>query len=64
MTFAEYFAEEWQRTLEAVQVPGMPDASWDRKAAWLVWQSRPTAQQVADSLRLLLPIPRQSNGQG
>lgn len=36
--FLEFFAGEWQRRLEAVRIPDMRDASWDRKAAWLLWQ--------------------------
>ena len=27
----------WDRLLEAVEIPGMPSASWDRKAAYLLW---------------------------
>lgn len=35
--FEKFFAGEWQHRLEQVEIPGMPDASWDRKAAWLLW---------------------------
>lgn len=35
--FEKFFTDEWQRRLEAVEIPGMPHASWDRKAAWLLW---------------------------
>ena len=35
---------EWDRLLASVQVPGTPDASWDRRAAWLLWTAcRPIA---------------------
>lgn len=40
---------EWDRLLKSTQVPGMPDASWDRRAAWLVFNGRP------DPLASLLP---------
>lgn len=35
--FEKFFAGEFQRRLEQTTVPGMADASWDRKAAWLLW---------------------------
>lgn len=44
--FEEFFADAFQRQLEAVRIPAdawaTPPAepggeSWDRKAAWLVW---------------------------
>lgn len=35
--FAEFFAGEWQRLLEAVVIPGMDGPSWDRRAAYLLW---------------------------
>ena len=38
--FVRFFGVEFQRELDATQIPGMPDASWDRKAAWLLWCSR------------------------
>lgn len=38
--FVAFFATEFQRELEATQVPGMADASWDRKAAWLLFVER------------------------
>ena len=49
--FVTFFADEWQKLLETTQVPGMPDASWDRRAAWLLWCARkPPAS-------LLPPVP-------
>lgn len=36
--FLKFFAGDWQALLEAVDVPGMAGASWDRKAAWLYWE--------------------------
>jgi hypothetical protein len=35
--FVKWFGGDFQRRLEATVVPGMADASWDRKAAWLLW---------------------------
>lgn len=49
--FVAFFAGDWQRLLEATEVPGMQGASWDRRAAWLVWCARkPPAS-------LLPPVP-------
>ena len=38
-TFDEFFQGAFQRALGAVHVPGAPDASWDRKAAYLLWRA-------------------------
>lgn len=42
--FERFFAGEnyqgnsdWDRLLRSTEVPGMPGASWDRRAAWLVF---------------------------
>lgn len=35
-----FFGGEFQKELAAVEIPGMPDASWDRKAAWLLLAER------------------------
>lgn len=35
--FIAFFAGPFQRQLEAVEIPGMAGASWDRKAAYLLW---------------------------
>lgn len=35
--FLRFYHGEWQEMLEAVEVPDMPDCSWDRKAAYLFW---------------------------
>ena len=43
--FVEFFSGDyksnsrWDVLLESVEIPGMPDASWDRKAAYLLWQA-------------------------
>lgn len=47
---------EWDRLLRSVQIPGMPDASWDRRAAWLVFNGfNPTVDTIPDPLASLLP---------
>lgn len=35
--FVKFFAGDWQRMLEAVEVPGMEKPSWDRRAAYLLY---------------------------
>ncbi|QDP64129.1 MAG: hypothetical protein Unbinned2301contig1004_55 [Prokaryotic dsDNA virus sp.] len=35
--FIRFFDGDWAKRLAAVEIPGMPHASWDRKAAWLLW---------------------------
>lgn len=35
--FIAFFAGPFQRLLEGTDVPGMAGASWDRKAAYLLW---------------------------
>ncbi len=37
--FLTWFDTVWSEMLRAASVPGMPTASWDRKAAWLLWQA-------------------------
>lgn len=36
--FLRFFTLEYQDKLSRVHIPGMEDASWDRKAAWLLWR--------------------------
>lgn len=51
--FIEFFAGDykgksrWDLLLEAVEVPGMPDASWDRKAAYLLWLNTDNGRTLA-----------------
>ena len=35
--FLEFFAKEFQERLEGIEIPGMEGASWDRRAAYLLW---------------------------
>lgn len=35
--FLQWFATTWKDRHGAVTVPGLPYASWDRKAAYLLW---------------------------
>lgn len=37
--FLAYFIGEFQAILEATEIPDMHGASWDRKAAWLLYQA-------------------------
>lgn len=36
--FLKFFAGDWQKLLTRVEIPGMTDPSWDRKAAYLLWK--------------------------
>jgi hypothetical protein len=35
--FLRFYHGEWQDMLEAIEVPDMPECSWDRKAAYMFW---------------------------
>lgn len=35
--FLAFFAGPFADALRAVEIPGMGTASWDRRAAWLLW---------------------------
>lgn len=35
--FLAFFAGPFQDALRRVEIPGVETASWDRKAAWLLW---------------------------
>lgn len=37
--FERFWATEFQRLLEHTSIPGMGEASWDRRAAWLLWRA-------------------------
>lgn len=43
--FLHFFATQFQRELNEVIIPGMPGASWDRKAAYLLWLERKPLDQ-------------------
>lgn len=48
--FQQFFDGPWMEALRAVEIPGAPTASWDRKAAWLLWLA-------TDEGRQPLPVP-------
>ena len=56
--FLRFFERAFQKRLELVEVPGMPAASWDRKAAYLLWRAEgnvaPAARDLDDEDRALL----------
>lgn len=35
--FVRFFEGTFSRALEATDIPGMDNASWDRRAAYLLW---------------------------
>lgn len=35
--FLAFFDTEWRDMLHSVSIPSLPTASWDRKAAYLLW---------------------------
>ena len=35
--FLTFFDTAFRRRVETAEIPGLPNASWDRKAAWLLW---------------------------
>lgn len=37
--FVKFFDGEFHRALHDVVIPGMETASWDRRAAYLLWQT-------------------------
>lgn len=38
--FIDFFDKEFSALLDKTEIPGMQHASWDRRAAWLVWTMR------------------------
>ncbi len=48
--FTAFFAGEFQSRLDRVDIPGLPGASWDRRAAFLLWLAEgntPSASEPA-----------------
>jgi len=35
--FLAFFEKTFDEAMTRAEIPGMPTASWDRKAAWLLW---------------------------
>ena len=58
--FIAFFASGWQTLLDRAEVPGLADASWDRKAAYLFWQLR-HERRLASSAKVLQPKVRDVN---
>lgn len=47
--FRRFFDTTWTDALHAVSLPGEPTASWDLKAAWLLWQAtRPEPEALIE----------------
>ena len=44
--FLAFFAGPFQRALEQTEIPGLPKASWDRKAAYLLWTATKSGEGV------------------
>jgi hypothetical protein len=55
--FKAWFATEWKRLIEAVEVPGMKYASWDRKAAYIAWVLLNDQTTSNESVYYLLGLP-------
>lgn len=54
--FRAFFADDFQRLLEATEIPGMEGASWDRRAAWLVFHGfNPAVDPIPDKPRIAAP---------
>jgi hypothetical protein len=51
--FKAWFAGPWKQLTEAVEVPGMRYASWDRKAAYICWRLAHTEFDLDDVAALL-----------
>ena len=48
--FRAFFAGDFQRLLESTEIPGMEGASWDRRAAWLVFNGfNPTVDLIPEN---------------
>lgn len=43
--FVAFFEGAFQRALEVTRVPGMGEASWDRRAAYLLWLATERGQR-------------------
>lgn len=60
--FKAFFHGEWKELMDAVTVPGLPYASWDRKAAYLLWvmgahYDAETPWHWRDVLRSVFKVP-------
>lgn len=57
-TFLNFYHGEFDRELLAVEIPGMSGASWDRRAAWLLWLARGNPPDPVDVDSSLVAKPR------
>lgn len=46
-TFMNFYHGEWDDILHTVQIPSMEGASWDRRAAYLLWTERGGAPNLS-----------------
>lgn len=53
-SFLQFYHGDWTKQLDTVQIPGMEDASWDRKAAWLLWLALGNPPDTVSAERSLL----------
>lgn len=56
--FTAFFEGDFDRALRAVEIPGLETASWDRRAAYLLWQATDRGAQLAPAPP---PDPQPSN---
>ena len=52
--FAAFFAGPFQHAMERVEIPDFATASWDRKAAYLLWLATDRGRQP---LPVVTPAP-------
>ena len=55
--FIRFFEVEFSARLKHVEIPGMDNPWWDRRAAWLLWQARGRAEpadRYSDDVEALL----------
>jgi hypothetical protein len=61
--FEKFFADDFQRLLERTSIPGMGEASWDRRAAWLLYRMlHPSAPPTLEFGRQTPDEPFQDTG--
>lgn len=48
--FLRFFETTFVEAMIHAEIPGMPTASWDRKAAWLLWTNTDEGRALAPPL--------------